>query len=556
MNPAPQYVHALVSAIQARLTSGADVAIAGFGRLQHWHEPARVDTTSDGQKILLPPTNTIHFAPDASLEPTDDGAFLDALADAFPRGSDFSRQALDEVLAILRQQLDEEGELVLDGVGRFRTDVGSVSFEPSESLATAVNNPFAGLPPIATSKIEESATAADPSEVDENPYLASENSLSMPDATMAELPSEQTNADTVLDALQASLIESDRETNSPRTPIALQDGARAETEGATEENPRIHAASPDGTSTGYDPATKDEAASIDDDIDAFLSGVWVTAGAMSEAMTPGLENDEPVATEHSESESVAEFEAENTPPPFSRTGSGTAIAAASAVLNSGEYNHGGRHANRTKRNRAALLLIPAVVALCVLAVVVLWPRLADDRIVAESGGAAALDEASEDSLFATHAGGTSNAEADEHPDPATFESTEMIAEDDTPTTVNEATVTQNPESAVAAPAPGRADRIDTPTPNALPQQLRGPSQVNPAQGGSTWILASGNRTSAEELAARYRAEGYRSSVLAGEANGLTVYRVAVGQFGSADEARGLRSRLPAGAPPSTWVLNF
>ncbi|MCH8031386.1 MAG: SPOR domain-containing protein, partial [Bacteroidetes bacterium] len=50
--------------------------------------------------------------------------------------------------------------------------------------------------------------------------------------------------------------------------------------------------------------------------------------------------------------------------------------------------------------------------------------------------------------------------------------------------------------------------------------------------------------------------GFRSSVLAGEANGLTVYRVAVGQFANAAEARGLRSRLPSDAPASTWVLNF
>jgi hypothetical protein len=90
----------------------------------------------------------------------------------------------------------------------------------------------------------------------------------------------------------------------------------------------------------------------------------------------------------------------------------------------------------------------------------------------------------------------------------------------------------------------------------LPDPLRGPGDVVPAQGGVTWVVASTERATAEQLAAQYRRDGYRASVLTGLVRGQTVHRVAVGQFESIEEARRLHAGLPQYTPQDAWALRL
>ena len=340
-------------------------------------------------------------------------------------------------------------------------------------------------------------------------------------------------------------------------------------------------AAPDTQAEDDPPASESEAddpedAAIDDDsddgIDALLAGVWMPAAdasgkALTESASQTSETEEP-PTDYG----GPPVEEEDAAMPRVAAGA-EAVAASAAAHMKFAVNADARPEEEKRRNRMAFVWVPALLVLVVLAVIALWPRFNNRSPVAsqavENGGTATSRDASAE-LYATHAGGTTGSERADEPESSTAGGPQVQPEDGASTIEPDAELAvESPQAtAIPAPPPVTAPAPAPPAPpnggeaaqpqtgNQLPRQLRGPGQVNPAQGGATWILASGNRTSAEELASRYRRQGYRSSVLAGEANGLTVYRVAVGQFAGAEEARGMRSHLPSDAPESTWGLRF
>lgn len=311
---------------------------------------------------------------------------------------------------------------------------------------------------------------------------------------------------------------------------------------------------------------KDAVINDDSDDDVLLEGVWMPPAAASDEAVSEPVSQSSEIEEHPTGDGQPEIEDDDTAEPLVAVGAGAAVAHMKFASNANEPPE-----EEKRRNRMAFVWVPVLLILCVLAVIALWPRFNNRNLIgsqtAENGSTASSSGASAE-LYATHAGGTIDTELADDADLSTLNSPPMQIEEgvstiepDAEPAVGRPRSTANPAPPpAAAPAPTQPaaspEAAQPQTGDQLPQQLRGPGQVNPAQGGATWILASGNRTSAEELAARYRRQGFRSSVLAGEANGLTVYRVAVGQFANAAEARGLRSRLPSDAPASTWVLNF
>lgn len=504
--------------------------LTGIGQLHRVHEPASVETRDDGQKVLLPPREVIQFTPNKSLS----GRYDDALVNAFTRSLQAEienpREAIDETLVVLRKQLEESGEFDMEDVGSFVGEDGKVVFEPANALTNLVNKPFAGLPPIAP---REEATAQE--EVDEfvdEPTEGVDEPVTMEPAEDVE--EDEKAAATVLEQLVDQTGKDD-----------------------AEEQP-------------LDESNED--AEIDEDIDALLANVWApVATASGDENYDRLSRTSEMEEQSATTDAVASEE-EDTAVPVVAVAAGTAIATSAAALMSPEQRARDRNAEPKKRRGMGVVLVPALLVLFALAAIVLWPRFtggneADSQFANDESGAAS-DETS-DPLYATHAGGRADAVENESEDISTFESPQMLQDGDEPTSedVGEP-VAERPRQAVAPPENQSATPTPAPPPvarsepaprrtsNELPSQLRGPGEVNPAQGGSTWILASGNRTSAEELAARYRSQGYRSTVLPGEANGIAVYRVAVGQFADAAEARTHRSRLPSDAPASTWVLNF
>ncbi len=539
MQPPPHYISALATAIRDRLMAGGDVILPGIGLLQRTHEPASVTNLDEGRKMLLPPRDTLLFSADATLDALSDEALVAAFSEALTVEVEEPREAIDETLIMLRRMFMEEGYLVISDVGQFANMDGAISFEPDESILAAVNSPFAGLPPIAPRveliPEETEAEAATESIVD---TIADDegNSLLTEDEHLVDADSTELPTSTILDVLA----------NQSGKPVVDLAAEPADAESAASEL-----------------TANDEA--IDNDIDALLASVWApvaAAGGNATFETPGSTADVEEAMSVSVEPSIEDNQVNARP----IVATGAATAASAAALISAQNMASTRNTYEKRKGRMAFVLVPAVVILCAIAVVALWRRLTGGNStgsdLANSGSSRPLEGATMDTLFANHAGGI----ADEDMDLSTFESGQFLSEGDNPP--SEA-VPEEPSSESApelrpTPAPVAPPRAEAPPP-ATPQQpaqrqtssqLHGTGGVIPTQGGATWILASGNRTSAEELSARYRQQGYRSSVLSGEANGLTVYRVAVGQFGNAAEARGLKSSLPADAPASAWVLNF
>ena len=617
MNHSLQHSQALAAAIHNRLVEGGDVALTGFGLLRRVHEPARVVTREDGRKELLPPQNVIRFLPDASLLTQSDDALVRALSDTLPEDPRDPREILDDTVSRLRESFADDKELVLENVGRFSDEDGLTAFEPAEALIGVVNKPFAGLPPIAprtevapgdsttealADPVEDESVqeeelgdvvssendaaempSPDPMEEPESDLATPEDSAESPDepppvqeATNLDVLALQSTEDTeepTSETPTSQVSKNEPEAVPPPLPTADDETETIPAEEASEEDVSMGGIATPDMQAVVDPAAngtethEPEDVAVDDDIDELLAGVWMPAAAASSEPVKEPASRTSEIDEHAPVYGEPETEEDHTAVPL--VVAGVAAAAVHTAVAS-DANEQPPEVEK-RRNRMAFVLVPALLILCVLAVIALWPRFNNrspvDSQVAENGRAASSSDGSAE-LFATHAGGTTDSERADDSESSTIDGPQVQPEDGASTIEPDAehaverpqptTSLAPPPAAAPAPPPpaARPEPAQPQTGDQLPQQLRGPGQVNPAQGGATWILASGNRTSAEELAARYRRQGYRSSVLAGEANGLTVYRVAVGQFAGAEEARGMRSHLPTDAPESTWVLRF
>ena len=141
---------------------------------------------------------------------------------------------------------------------------------------------------------------------------------------------------------------------------------------------------------------------------------------------------------------------------------------------------------------------------------------------------------------------------------------EAQSADDTPDAVPPPA---EPESA-PAPAERRTLGVAPPAGTAiLPPRVAGlpqrqtralASRERLARGDAfTWVvLSTPGRAEADALVQRYRQSGYRAGVVTTTAAGRTTHRVGVGQFGSRDDARAVRNRLPPQAPADTWLLDL
>lgn len=94
-----------------------------------------------------------------------------------------------------------------------------------------------------------------------------------------------------------------------------------------------------------------------------------------------------------------------------------------------------------------------------------------------------------------------------------------------------------------------------PAADALPEWV---GSIKRNQGGWTWVVAS--RTTlpdAEEVANSYidlYRQGISVDVLAGQSNGVTRYRIAIGQYSTRNLAESDRSRLGTALPSDAWML--
>ena len=108
-------------------------------------------------------------------------------------------------------------------------------------------------------------------------------------------------------------------------------------------------------------------------------------------------------------------------------------------------------------------------------------------------------------------------------------------------------------AAASAPGPPRLEGL----PATDLQTLSGRAPVRAdADAWTLVVLSTPSRETADAMHASYERAGYRATVLASDRGARTMYRLAVGQFDSRDDADRLRDRLPPDAPSDTWVLDL
>ena len=144
---------------------------------------------------------------------------------------------------------------------------------------------------------------------------------------------------------------------------------------------------------------------------------------------------------------------------------------------------------------------------------------------------------------------------------------------DTPPTAAE----QTPPLEATEPAPPAADTLEdastdttgeitTPVAPATPPQetpAETPSalRIDVSRGGYTLVVGSSTQQAiAEALAERFRqrfsGQSLPVDVLVGESDGVTRYRVVVGQVETSEEAVALKNRHAANLPEGTWPINI
>lgn len=122
------------------------------------------------------------------------------------------------------------------------------------------------------------------------------------------------------------------------------------------------------------------------------------------------------------------------------------------------------------------------------------------------------------------------------------------------------------EAGTAAPSEQEPAETTPPEPETTPPPaepaveetpLRGTGGIDRGAGGFSLIVASSTqRELAEEVAAPFREEGYRTDILAERVDGVMRYRAAIGQFPTLAAAGTAREELAGELPDGTWVLRI
>jgi len=509
---------------------------------------------------------------------------LDALASHLARSLEISQAEAERAVAqlgeTLADELAESGEAHIEGLGTFSRGDGDVRFEPDPILQRAVNHRFEGLPLVHTKPAEPEADApeeaeepADPFELvgtgpelsppeeDENTFAPirdfgsdddsvdpfarpfEEDYIAKEDDTAAQEPSDLDGAAPPMDEPAVAEFAPD-EHDEPATIPPLDFGASREPveestpeETLPEDEIDSSAEAPDEFTEGDD----------DDDLDQLLEGIWTPRTGPVETdhplgpLSPELledadyqlvgdagESSDPHAPPPASEEPPPEREDwrgkdvffSPTPPPPGPPKPQVPVAPdppplSPPVTRASPAFEATRTAPESEEDGSRRGWMPWVAA--ALAVVLV--------------GAAILAW-----LWFQPTPGP--------PDPGPGPDQVVVVPP----------VDEDPDPAITDPdEPAPAEPVPDPTPPPEDTPLRSADGIDPAQGGYTLIVASeGTRAEAERIAGRYRADGFRVSVLPATVGGRQFFRVAVGQFSSRAQAQARRGDLPDYAPADTW----
>jgi hypothetical protein len=521
------------------------------------------------------------------------------LADELDVSDEQARKLLIAMLREVKKRARREG-VRLPEFGTFREADGQITFEPSPSLARAVNHRFEGLgsedlatAPQSESKEEEDDegpstitlgyqdsdwTPLDAEEGEEPPETATDSDDDEPDTEEFEVPSAEEAADTdELQPPQATSPESEASDSSTGDPSSSS-GESQTTE--TEELYPLVEDVPAGEETEEttERSTAEQQEAADEEYDS-LSGIWGDDEDEDSASADGEEDFTPPEPDPlSESEPASEPDREPDPTtepadvhPDAQPTQEVAIdpdarepaeEPPSPAPDASE-DGGGSTAARVGVGALVVLLLGGA-AWYVLGRqgTVQPPRKAFAQLQAQiQPFVQDLSTATSTQSASSTAGPPAEASSDAAPDesgtdsstpeqdPGADASTEAPGDAANPQTAT----TEEPSDPSEASSP---DRSTTTTPQSPSSQA-----IDPSAGGWTIIVASRTqRGAAESLVQKYRralaGQNVAVDIITGQVENQTRYRVGVGQFSSRGEAQRLLDEAGAKLPEGAWPLRL
>lgn len=560
---------------------------------------AETTTNSFASEVNADPEVREALEDSARLEPSGDGLHTASDLDAFViTGSDDSD--LSSLSNILKHDVQAAADL-LEVDAALHTDDGASEDDAHQQHPTEEKDVSAKWPPSAPGD-----PLLDESVLNETASLEPEATLPVPAA-----PVDDPEHDPSAPPADVSEFE-----NGPEIEPPLEEPDTPEA--GTLPSPGSVSVPPDGGATIeeiYPPTPLD---APDDPVDELLADIWTTGApaasdlGIATVLDPSAStSSEPSATANPSTSIVRSSE----PPP--RHVSTTNDPDADGILGSshhpdglpmmpvgwtpsGDFDDNYEDDAPPRRSVLPWILGLVVIASLIVAAVFAWPRFVASRTTepaastpeppaadaspsdAELGAdLARLDAFVDDSLAATEAESFPEVSLLDGADPQTAAvlsqessrsgTSSRPTTDSSPRSASRATTgnrepTQQRESAgsvTPSPRGGGSATPLAPDVSGLPLNLaRGLAGAAPIQldaVGFTWVVVSiTNRTEAEEMVARYRRAGFRSRVIEASVGNLTVYRVAVGQFETRDDALAVRNRLPSDIRDSDdiWTMNL
>ncbi|MEO0558639.1 MAG: SPOR domain-containing protein [Bacteroidota bacterium] len=604
---------ALAAALRDCLLSGHSASLPGVGLLQRERVTARVERQPDGSSLLLPPSETVAFVPGPGTE--DDTLATRILRSLGTPNADPSttlKQAIDQ----LEGHLSASGSVLLPGVGTMRRGGEGLVFEADPSLLAAVAQPYEGMTPV-SAQASEAPAPTDASFIDEDTLdddlddvLAAPLDTPDPGALRAVLPltpeplAEPPSPEPSSTAPEQDVPAAPPPPASPPPDVPSDDDtnlwpvapAPTEPDPPARPDPPAPVASPapDELATPPDEAPVD-AVPVDAATDELTAPL--VAAPVDSSPTPSQQEDAPATSDPSDLgwlDAYDSKEGEEAAPAAALGLAGAGAVGASAAASDDTPSHLPKPApiiagpvDLPPKRRVpmwAWLLIP----LLALALLFFWyrstqtPEPSEPILTAELALDDAFAPVAQDSLSASVATVPDSSElASEGLSDSTTSATPSVQEaaaleGEFPVeelTAPGASSAPPPSSPPPRPAPPRTATPATTSPSAsrVPidepdlsglsdadrDALIGTAPIVSGRGGFSWVvLSTRDRTPADLRARQYRDAGWRVRVFETEALGDTVYRLAIGQFASRDQADRLRPFLPSQVPQDTWRLDL
>lgn len=450
----------------------------------------------------------------------------------------------------------------LPDLGKFKEVDGQLQFEPSESLARAVNHRFEGLDEedLASAPVQDD----DEEEKDQGPSTIT---LGYQDTGWSPLESSETEPTSGDEADEdgadtAEFQVPDADEAADTEELQVETGAPPDSKSA--DSPRNESSSPRSSSpdSHEDPDTEELYPLVEDDSDDptdapepsssssdtanttsptseeehdSLSGIWDSDDDEELESSPAYDPEPSSSIEPSDSAATDSFSFEEDEP--DRDGAATSAASADAPPSEDRSDPS---PNRTDEKSSSAPRIFVSLLVLLLLGGGAWYILGQRGLVPTPRTTFAQLSTTVQSLTA---GASSSSTESPPPDSDTTASTDAPGEGSTSQSSDASTQSTGSSSSSDAPSTASADSID------------------PSAGGWSIIVASradveGAESLAQTFRDRFADRDVPVDVIEGTVNNSTRYRVGIGQFDSQSDAQSFLQNFDSELPDGAWSLNL